>query len=114
MNIRTLRHHIPALRRLSRAKSKHQRSKLVRRANRSFINAVCSCAHNSLRGNVPFSNKQKTKLRKHKKHIKSLLKHKSLGAKRRLLIQRGCFLGPLLAGALTIIPNLISGILGKN
>lgn len=70
--------------------SKKQRKAILGVADREWIEAICECALNILKGNVTLSPSQKTKLSPYKSHLRTLSsRNVSLNKKRGLLSQRG-------------------------
>jgi len=66
------------------------------------------CSLNLLRGNVQLSPCQKRKLRKHRVHIRMLAdKRVSVTSNKKVIVQRGGFLLPLLDAVLPTIASLI-------
>lgn len=81
-----------------------QRKAILQKADKGLVNGICECVHNILRGNVQLNKRQKSKLRKHKNVLRTLVNNKSLNSKKRILIQKGgtllpLILTPLLTGA---------------
>jgi len=80
----------------------------VEKCDRQFIDCVTECAKNVLKGNVPLSNAQMSKLRPRRKDLRALsVKKTSLLAKERRIIQKGGFLSALLAPALSVLAGLL-------
>lgn len=100
--------HIEHLRLLARSKKKVS---LLRKCPNTFIKALCECALNILKGNVPLSKRQKSRLSPYKKVVRELGKRSlPLYKKRRLLIQKGeGFLGFLIPAAVSALSTLING-----
>lgn len=100
---------LPRLKLLLKAKST-QRRNIVHTAPDELIQALCEIALNVLRGNIPLTGKQITKLKKQKTLIKLLArKSVSIPKKRRAINQRGgAFLLPLLSAALPLITSLFT------
>jgi len=88
--------HMSLLKRLSKCTPK-QRKALLKEGGKSLQLCLRECALNILKGNVPLTKCQKTKLKRYKQGIRDLSK-KSTSQKKRLHIeQKGGFL-PLLLG----------------
>ena len=106
-----LKRHLPVLRKLKSTKSKKIRNALLTPA---VVKTICECAKNTLHYRIPLKSGEKRKLRQYKPHAMYLVnKNKSMRSKKNRLIQSGGFLSALLGPALTIIPEIIRGILGK-
>ena len=84
------------------------RQDFLRKLPNSGIKAVCECALNAIKGNVPLTSYQKAKLRGHKRTLRKLAdKSIPLFKKRRLIVQKGGFLGVLIPAALSVLTSLI-------
>ena len=75
-----------------------------------FLDCVCECVKNVLKGNVPRSSSQKQNLSRHRKQLRKLSSKKTLKKKKIEIIQRGGFLGALI----TPILSILGGLLGSN
>lgn len=100
--------HIEHLKLLAKSKSK---AKVIQKCPNSLIKALCECATNVLKGNVPLSKYQKARLMPYKKVVRKLgTKSVPLYKKRKILTQKGeGFLGFLLPAALSVLTSLIHG-----
>lgn len=77
-----------------------QRSNVLKAADSSLVIAICECALNTLKGNVPMSTPLKRKLSRFKKFLRTLAKNTtSWKRKRKFLVQKGGAIIPLLLGA---------------
>ena len=104
---RRLKDNAHALHILSKSSSKRRKA-ILKHAHKELITCLCECALNVLKGRVPLSPTQKKKLTRHKKHLRALADKKSSHAKRkRLLVQKGGFLGSLLAAILGTLGGLL-------
>jgi len=113
MQLNAIRKHLPVLKRLANAKSAKSRVNIIKKCNASTIDALCSCALNATKGTLPLTLTQRKTLRKFKPIIKKLIRPKlHHSKKRKLLSQRGGFLGSVIAGLASLIPSLISAIKG--
>ena len=73
---------LPTLRRIHRIGEKAKRE-YVKRCDRQFIDCVWECAINVLKGNVPLTNTQMSKLRPRRQDLRALsVKKTSLTKKR--------------------------------
>ena len=86
------------------------RRALLACANDELIKAIVECALNTLNGNHKLTKEEKSKLKKYKSRLRTLINPKiSFKSKRKLLVQKGGFLVPLLASVLSgVIGSLIS------
>ena len=103
-----LSRNMPLLKLLLKAR-RGQRLSILHTASDEFILALCEIALNILRGSIPLTAKQFTKLRKQKTLIKLIANRAtSLPKKRRMLKQKGGFIVPLLSVALPFITSLFT------
>ena len=82
---------------------------MVGTSSPEVIRTLCECALNVLKGNVPLTAHQKTKLRKHKKRLRTLVNKKVSLKKKRSVLQTGGFLGVLLKPVLSVLGGLLGG-----
>lgn len=83
--------------------------KLIGNASPDLIGAICDCASNIKKGNVPLTTKHFNQLKKYQKHINTLTTKVSQKKKKHIL-QQGGFLGTLLK---PIAQLLLGGLLPK-
>ena len=95
---------LPTLRRTHRMGEKAKRE-YVKRCNRQFI--VSECATNVLKGNVPLTDAQMSKLRPRRQDLCALSVKKTSVTKKRKIIQKGGFLSALLAPASSVLAGLL-------
>ena len=104
---RRLKDHTHALQALSKS-SKKRRTAILKHADKDLVVCLGECALNVLKGRVPLTPSQKKKLSRHKTHLRALANKKTTHAKRkRLLIQKGGFLGSLLVPILSTLGGLL-------
>ena len=77
------------------------------KADRSLVECLCECADNILRGNVQLTQAQKTKLRRYQAGLRTLAKKSISLQKKKNVLQRGGFLGSLLAPIASLVAPLI-------
>ena len=76
--------------------------------DKELINSVGECALNVLQGNVKLSKYAKRKLRKFRRQLRTVAdRHVSLARKKKVIIQRGRFIVPLLSVVLPTIASLV-------
>ncbi|GBM66017.1 hypothetical protein AVEN_152216-1 [Araneus ventricosus] len=81
---------------------------ILRKCPNSVLRAMCECATNVLKGNVPLSKSLKSRLLPYKKVVRKLgTKSLPLYKKRELLTQKGE--GFLISAALSVLTSLIDG-----
>jgi hypothetical protein len=78
---------------------------VINASDRELVLTVCECILNCLNGNISLSEKDKQKLKKHKKILRTLIqKGNSIKLRKKLLIQQGSGFLPI------ILPTVISSI----
>lgn len=88
------------------------RRALLTSASDDLIKVIVECAINTLNGNHKLSKEEKGKLSKYKNRLRALVNPKiSFKSKRKLLIQRGGFIVPLLT---SILSGVIGAIINNN
>ena len=106
---RRLRNNVPYLHVLARGNNT-QRQGILEGANTDLVKCLCECALNVLKGNVPLSHQEKTKLKGHKRSLRFLTDKKvGLQRKKKLVQQKGGFIAALAAPVLGILGDLIIG-----
>ena len=104
---RRLQHNAPYLHVLARGSDK-QRQGVIQGANKELIACLCECALNVLNGNVHLKPSEKKKLLKYKRHLRALSNKKTPALKKKkLLRQKGGFLGALLTPVLSALGGLL-------
>ena len=86
------------------------RKHIIRDADKALINALSECCLNVLKGHVPLTAKQKSRLSKHKKSLRKLAE-RGVGVRKRkkILIQSGSGLLPaLLVPVAALLGRLLS------
>lgn len=84
------------------------RKAIILNSRKELLNSISECALNVLRGNVRLSAFQKRKVRKHKAILRKVnARHVPLASKRRMIVQRGGFLIPLLSVVLPTLASLL-------
>jgi len=86
------------LKELANKKSKY-RITILKKADPKLILAICEVIYNILEGNVPLNKNEKDILRKDKTILRKLVEKNKIAYKKRLLIQKGGFILPLLLPA---------------
>ena len=85
------------------------RRALLASADDELIKAIVGCALNTLNGNDKLTKEEKTKLKKYKSRLRALIDRKiSFRRKRKLLVQKGGLIVPLLASVLSGVRSVIS------
>ena len=95
------------LKELAREKSIY-RITILKKADPKLIIAICDIIYNILEGNLPLDKKQKELLFKERNFLRKLVEKNKITYKRRLLVQKGGFILPLLLPiALSAISSLL-------
>lgn len=84
---------------------------LIEKANRDLIECLCECADNILKGNVELTRLQKDKLKRNKTGLRELAKRSVGLKKKKAILQKGGFLGSLLAPIASVVGPLLSGLI---
>jgi len=81
---------------------------IIANSDKELLTSISECALNVLKGNVKLSVCKKRKLRKFRRQLRTVVdKHVPLARKKKLIIQRGGFLVPLLSAVLPTLATLI-------
>lgn len=102
---------LPELKRLSRLSDKDRR-KYIKTCSGSFVDCVCECVRNLLKGRVPLKAKQLKALRRYKRLIRKISLKKTPRGERRRLLQTGGFFPALLPPLISGIASLLSPAVG--
>jgi len=104
---------LPLLNRISKLGNK-EKSQYAKHCNKEFLDCISECAKNILRGNVQLTSKQKTALRRNRQNLRRLSIKKTSLKKKRQIIQKGGFLGAIVAPILaTLGGSLVSSLFRK-
>lgn len=87
------------------------RKHLIQKADRSLVECFCEVADNILKGNLPLTPKQKVSLKKNKSGLRTLAKKSESLKKKKTVLQKGGFLGSLLAPLVSVVGPLLSNLL---
>lgn len=98
--------HLPMLRALSTAPPKVVKA-VIKSSDPDLLRALCECGLNVLKGNVKLSPSQKKKLCRHKHNLRHLIGKKTSLKKKRIILQKGGFLGALLIPALSFLGSIL-------
>ena len=103
---RNVQNNMEVLRALIKLNPK-QRANVLKDADSDLIIAICECVLNTLKGNVPLTSNQKNKLSRFRRLLHKLVhKPKQWKVKRKLLVQKGGAILPILLGA--VVSSLLS------
>lgn len=101
-----MRKYLSVLKRLRKMTDKAKRD-YVQKCDREFIHCMSECAKNVIKGNVPLSVPQMTRLRRDRNNIRALSVKKTSLKKKRRILQRGGFLTALLPPVLAVLGSLL-------
>ena len=117
MNRQRVHKILPELRRLGRLSDKDRRT-FIKTCNGPFVDCVCECIRNLLKGRVPLKSKQLRSLRRYKQLIRRLsLKKTPRGERRRILQKGGLFpaiLPPLISGIASLLTPAVGYMLNRH
>jgi hypothetical protein len=109
---------LPKLKRLNRLAKKSMR-RYLKICGGPFVDCVCECTRNLLKGTVPLRSKQMEALRCYKRLLRKAASKKTPRKERRRIIQKGEFifsgaiLHPLIAGLGLLLGSLVSRLAGN-
>ena len=87
---------------------------IIKSSKQQLINCISDICHNILSNKVNLSSNEKIKLKKYKKEIRKVSGKKASLKTKKILIQKGGFLGTILAPLIgSVILSLMRGILGN-
>ena len=98
--------HASLLKHLCKAKPKTIRS-IIKTGDKDLISVFSECALNVLKGVVPLTSGQRSKLKRHKNCLRDLVEKKTSLQKKKKILQRGGFLGALLPPIISILGGLL-------
>lgn len=111
--INKVKAHLPMLESLCKCK-KSVRNSIIMNGSKSFINCICECVYNLLRGNIKLSAEDLEKIRKKRGCLRKLVKKSSLDEKKKYLVQHGGFMQILIPAAISAIASIISSGISGN
>jgi hypothetical protein len=103
---------LPELKKLGRMQP-NKRKKYIKTCSPKFINQLCECVQNLLKGNVPLQMKHLKCLQRYKQSLRKLTLKKTSIVSRKKILQRGGFLGFLLKPLIAGLISLIGGFIGS-
>jgi len=102
-----VRKYLPVLKRIAKLGDKAKRD-YVRKCDKDFLVCVSECAKNVLKGNVPLTNRQKTRLHRSRNDLRAMSVRKTPLRKKRRILQKGGFLTALLPPLLAILSSALA------
>ena len=106
-----IRRHDVVLRALKRVNNA-TRIAIIANAKKDLIDVLVACAKAIIKGQVDLTPQQSRAIRQRAQDITELVKSGNSLTRKRSLLQRGGLLPALLGPALSILPELLGGVLG--
>ena len=106
-----LRKHAHILKTLAKMKPKTAK-RVLSLADNSLIHCLCECSLNVIKGHVPMNVAQKTRLRRFRQHLRKLADKKISIKRKKVVLQKGGFLGALLAPIASVLGPLVGQLFG--
>lgn len=110
---KTLKKFAPQLRYLNKVNNKLRIKWLKKNCNKDFVNCVCECVKNILKGNVPLSDRQTKELKRRKLTLRKIIRKKLSLQNKRKIIQKGGFLGAILPPIISVLGGLLGSVFGR-
>lgn len=101
-----LRRHSKTLRKLH--KLKNRKAWLKKNCTNDLVHCLSVCCKNLLAGRVPLTKDQKKSLARRKKDLRKLASKKVSRKQKRVIIQKGGFLGALLGPIISVLGSLFN------
>jgi hypothetical protein len=101
--------HLPLLQYLAKGKPRIVKA-IIKEADPEVTKAICECAHNVLKGNVPLDPAQFKKLKRYRKQLLLLTDKKVSNKQKSNVLQKGGFVGSLLSVAIPALASIIGGL----
>jgi len=83
------------------------RKDILKDCSKGLLCCLCECAKNVLKGNVPLTKVQKTKLKRFKKKLRDLSSKKVNVETKKEIVQSGGFLGALLTPVISLLGSFL-------
>jgi hypothetical protein len=103
---------LPELKRLKRLAEKDRR-RYLKTCEGSFIDCLCECVRNLLKGRVPLKQKQLKSLRRYKLLLRKVASKKTSQGERRRILQTGGFVGAVLPALLGGLSSILGPVVGR-
>lgn len=105
---RRVQQYAPTLHALART-TEALRRETMQTAKKELVMVLVECAQNVLMGNIRLDPSEVRQLRQYKSSIEKLVKKKTSISQRRLILQKGGFLGLILRPLLSMLGGLFGG-----
>jgi len=103
---RRVRQYMPILKKISRMGDVARR-RYLKNCDKALMDCFSECAKNVLKGNVPLSKRQFSRLEREKTNVRALASKRTSLRKKRRVVQRGGFIGALLMPAVAALGSLL-------
>ena len=80
---------------------------MLKGASKDFIDALCECSHNVLKGHVRLTPLQKRQLCRYKQSLRALAKKGTSLKRKKQILQKGGLIGALLKPVLGVLGGLL-------
>jgi len=111
-NMYASKKNLPILQYLAKGKPRIVKA-IIKESDAEVTRAICECAHNVLKGNVPLSHAQFKKLKRYRKQLKLLSDKKVSNKQKSKVLQKGGFIGSLLSVAIPALASVIGGLVNR-
>ena len=103
---RRVRQYMPILKKISRMGDVARR-RYLKNCDKALMDCFSECAKNVLKGNVPLSKRQFSRLEREKTNVRALASKRTSLRKKRRVVQKGGFIGALLMPAVAALGSLL-------
>ena len=101
-----MRRYLPILKKITRMGDKARR-RYVKNCDKALMDCFSECAKNVLKGNVPLSDRQFSRLKRQKTNVRALANRRTSLRKKRHIVQKGGFIGALLMPAVATLGSIV-------
>ena len=88
---------------------KEKCNRIIDEGGMELVHCICDCVHNILQGNIPITEEEKERFKKHKHCLRKLVKKKTPDREKLKIVQEGGFLEGLIPTLVGLIGKLFSG-----
>jgi hypothetical protein len=103
---------LPELKRLNRL-TETDRRVYLKTCNGPFVDCLCECIRNLLKGRVPLKSKQLKDLRRYKRLLRKAALNNTPLSERPRILQKGRFIGAILPPLISGLGALLSPLVGR-
>lgn len=112
MSRQRVREILPELKRLSRLSVKDRRN-YIKTCSGPFVDCLCECVRNLLKGRVPLKSKQLKALRRYKRLLRKVSLKKTPRSERRRILQTGGLLATVIPPLFTALSTLFAPLANR-